>query len=342
MIREITSPNAWNTFLLNLNPNTFLQAWEWGQVQKEAGEDVLYLGIFESNQQIGACLVLTVHARRGTHFLIPHGPVFGNEELARKYLPEIIEYLTNTPDGYFPVALRIAPLLRITPENAAAFKNLGFRHAPMHVHAELTWMLDINKPEEELLAGMRKTTRHAIQKSQQAGVTVEITTDPIALSRFTPLYEQTKHRHDFVPYSPKLIESQFKIFTQSQSPNVGAYLAIARYQNEDVAAGIFFQFGTTVFYYHGASIKTSSRISPAQLLQWESIREARRRGATRYNFWGISRENEPKHPFAGITIFKKGFGGYALDYLHAQDLPLSNAYWKLWLIDTFRRVKRGF
>lgn len=352
MIREIHDASQWNSFLLNLSPNTFLQSWEWGQVQKESGEGVRYLGVFEGNQQIGACLTLTVHARRGAHFLVPHGPIFASEELARTYLPEIIAYLQSNARPLSSarqaataermMALRIAPLLRTTPENQSVFRQLHFRHAPMHVHAELTWMLDISKPEPELLAGMRKTTRHAIQKSQQAGVTVEVTTDEKALARFMPLYEQTKHRHDFVPYSSKLIQSQFRNFTQSSSPNVGAYLALAKHQNQDIAAGIFFQFGATVFYYHGASVKTSSRISPAQLLQWESIRAARRRGAKHYNFWGISRDDQPTHPFSGITTFKRGFGGYAIDYLHAQDLPLATGYWKLWLVEHLRRLKRGF
>lgn len=341
MIKEIDNSGAWNDFLLHLNPNTFLQSWEWGRVQKADGEEVKYLGIFENNLQIGSCLLLTINARRGRHFLIPHGPVFRSEEQVRKYLPEIVQYLRDTPDvsrsdssgvakrGSF-VALRIAPLLESTSENIALFRQLSFRPAPMHVHAELTWVLDISKPEEELLSDMRKTTRHAIKKAQQADVTIEVISDPSAIDRFYPLYEQTRERHDFVPYSKTNISRQLEL--------MNSYTAFARYQNEDIATGIFFQFGKTVFYYHGAS---NSRVSGAgQFLQWHSVLEAKRRGATLYNFWGIS--HQTNHPFTGITIFKTGFGGRAINYMHAQDLPLSWKYWKLWAADTYRKLKRGF
>lgn len=332
MIKEINDPKIWNDFLLKLNPNTFLQSWEWGQVQKADGEDVRYLGIFKNDKQIGACLLLTINARRGRHFLIPHGPVFPTEEQARKCLPEIIEFIRNTPEvaRSSPIALRISPLLESNSENVQTFRRLGFHSAPMHVHAELTWLLDINKSKEEILSGMRKTTRHAIKKAQQAGVELEIIRDSSAIDRFYPLYEQTRDRHDFVPYSKANITRQLEL--------MNFYAVLARHQNQDIAAGIFFQFGNTIFYYHGAS---NSRVSGAgQLLQWASIQEAQRRGAARYNFWGIS--DQPKHPFSGITVFKKGFGGYPVNHIHAQDLPLSLGYWKLWVADTYRKFKRGF
>lgn len=341
MLKEITSSMQWDEFVLSLNPNTFLQSWEWGQVQKNDGEDVKYLGIFEADQLVGACLLLTVKARRGRHFFIPHGPILKNENSLGKYLREIAEFCRQNQSG--EVALRISPLMLESQTNSSVFQKLGFRSAPMHVHAELTWVVGIDKSEDEVLNAMRKTTRQAIRKAEQAGVDVEIFSDSSALDRFWPLYQQTKDRHDFVPYSRKLLETQLQ--------HMNAFTAIASHEGQDVAAGIFFQFGRTVFYYHGASIKTSSKVSPAQLLQWKAIKEAKRRGATRFNFWGIApqqSEGPPKpwrrraHPFEGITVFKTGFGGYALNYMHAQDLPLSWKYWKLWTIDTYRKIKRGF
>lgn len=332
-VREISDSRAWNQFVLSLNPNTFLQSWEWGQVQQRTGEKVRYLGIFDGEVQIGAALIITVNARRGRFLLIPHGPLIDPRVLPRDVLITIVSFCRSIALQDNAVALRIAPLLETTPEHQKLFSDLGFRPAPIHIHAELTWVLDISKSEEALLAGMRKTTRHAVKKAQKEGVRVEIISNPSGLNRFWPLYEATKNRHGFVPFS--------KTFLQAQA-DVGGYFAIARHGNQDVAGAFLVHFGNTVFYYHGASLKLSSAIPAAQLLQWESIREAKRRGAFQYNFWGIARDDEPNHPFAGITVFKKGFGGYAIDYLHAQDLPLSLGYWKLWLVDSLRKWWRGF
>lgn len=345
---------TWNSFLLKHNFNTFLHSWQWGELQQQAGENVRYLGIFERNSppgrggvggggsekgsQIGAALLITVNAKRGRFILCPHGPLFIHDELITKYLALTIEEIKKYAQQDSAVAIRLAPLLVSTSENNQLFKQLDFRPAPLHVHTELTWMLDITPDEKTLLKNMRKTTRQAIKKAEQQNISIEITTDPKNIKRFWPLYTTTSQRHKFVPFGKKFLADQLRIFSESNN----CYTVFARRQNHDIAAAIFVHFGNTVFYHHGASLPLQPPLPAAQLLQWASIQEAKKRGATHYNFWGIAPENQPNHPFAGITIFKKGFGGYAVDYMHAQDLPLSLQYWKLWAIEQWRKSRRGF
>lgn len=306
--------------------------------QEQSEEKVVTLGFYEHEELIAVALLITVQARRGTHYLCPHGPIVKDAADMKEVIELLTTYCFELRTETSAVALRIAPLLENTSENRTLFQGLRFRPSPMHVHAELTWVLDISKAEDEILSEMRKTTRHAIAKAKKEHVSVEILTDVVALDRFLPLYEETKNRHGFVPFSKKDIASQVAIFGESNM----MFFAIATHKSEDVAVAICFQFGNTVFYYHGASKKISSTVPAAQLLQWEAIREAKKRGAIVYNFWGIARDDEPKHPFAGITVFKKGFGGYTMDYMHAQDYPLSWKYWVLWGIEMWRKKKRGF
>lgn len=337
-IKEISNQHEWNGFLEKLNPNTFLQSWEWGQLQKNTGENVRYLGFFKDNEQIGSALIITVNAKRGRFLLCPHGPIFQDGNDAHNLLPEFISFCKTLAKKDKAVAIRIAPLFISNENNINLFKKLDFRPAPLHVHAERTWNLDLSDNPDVILSQMRKTTRHAIKKAQQANVTVSISNNPESLNSFFSLYQSTRQRHGFIPFTKKFLDQQFQLFSKKNR----LYIAAARYNNENVAAAILIQFGNTVFYHHGASIPLPSKISASQLLQWESILEAKHRGASRYNFWGISPNNNKSHPFAGITVFKQGFGGYALDYMHAQDLPTSLLYWKLWTIDKYRQYKRGF
>ncbi|MFH1353893.1 MAG: peptidoglycan bridge formation glycyltransferase FemA/FemB family protein [bacterium] len=338
MIKEITDEYRWNKFLLTLEPNTFLQSWQWGQLQKQSGEGVRYLGFFAQDKLFGAALLITVNAKRGRHLFCPHGPVFQNEEDTINYLPEFNDYCKKLAKQDKAIALRIAPLLITNQQNTAAFQDLGFRPAPLHVHAECTWNLDISPDEDKLISNMRKTTRHAIRKAQNLSVKIDIMTDSGITERFLPLYHATESRHQFTAFSKDFIHKQVNIFSQGNN----IFAVFASHQSQDIAAAILIQFGPTVFYHHGASSKYNNQPPASHLVQWEAIKEARRRGATRYNFWGISPENKPGHPFTGITIFKQGFGGYALDYMHAQDLPLSPLYRKLWLVETLRKLRRGF
>ncbi len=335
-IREITTKEAWDAYLLPLAPNTFLQSWEWGQVQQREGEKVWYLGLYDGSVQVGISVVLGVHARRGNYFLIPHGPIIPDEKYTAPALQEIAAYVRNT--GFPAVALRVAPLLESAPQRDELFAKLGFRSAPLHIHAELTWVLQCSQPEEQLLSGMRKTARHAIRRAEKEGVLIEVLTDASGFERFWPLYETTTSRHGFVPFTRSFIAAQVEEFSKQGR----VYMPVATYRGKDVAAAIMIHYADTVFYYHGASLKIEGNVPAAHLLHWRSIQEAKRRGATRYNFWGIARDDEKNHPFAGITVFKKGFGGEAMNYMHAQDLPLSLGYWKLWAIEMLRKLKRGF
>ena len=69
--------------------------------------------------------------------------------------------------------VRVRPELVDSGENKKRFKDLGFRSAPMHLHAENTGVLDITKSEEEILAGMRKNTRYSVRKSMKMKLSFE-------------------------------------------------------------------------------------------------------------------------------------------------------------------------
>src|SRR3989344_1522036 len=198
-IRPISDSKTWSEFLHAQRPNTFLQSWHWKEVQEADGEEVSLMGFYDGEDLVGVALVIFVRAKRGHHYLVPHGPIVKEE----KYFGEVIRLLTTyclQQRTKTAVALRIAPLAENTLENQKMFQKAGFVPSPLHVHAELTWVLDIAHPEEELLAGMRKTTRHAIKKAQAEGVNIEVSADISALERFWPLYEATKDRHGFVPF----------------------------------------------------------------------------------------------------------------------------------------------
>jgi peptidoglycan pentaglycine glycine transferase (the first glycine) len=337
-LQEIHDAEAWNTLLSSLKPNTFLQSWEWGQLQQTVGEGVRYLSIQHDNQSVGALLLLTVNAKRGRFLFCPHGPLMRDEASTRQALRSLLPELKKMATTDHACAIRISPLLVVSPENETLFRELGFRPAPLHMHTELTWMLDITKSEEELLRDMRKTTRQAIRKATAAGIKTEIHTTADALSRFWPLYSATRQRHQFVPFAETFLRQQFELFARNNQ----VYIVLATHEGKDVAGAIFIQHGSTVFYHHGASVKLPAAVPASQVVQWASIQEAQRRGATHYNFWGIAPKDKLKHPFAGITTFKTGFGGYAIDYMHAQDLPLTLGYWKLWAVEMWRKFRRGF
>ncbi len=50
-------------------------------------------------------------------------------------------------------------------------------------------------------------------------------------------------------------------------------------------------------------------------VQWAMMREARTRGARRHDLWGVAPANAgPDHPWHGVGLFKKGFGGHEVTW----------------------------
>ena len=54
----------------------------------------------------------------------------------------------------------------------------------MHLHAQLTSQIDITKSEEELIANMRKNTRHEIRKAEKEKINVTTSADPKDMRKF--------------------------------------------------------------------------------------------------------------------------------------------------------------
>jgi len=105
-------------------------------------------------------------------------------------------------------------------------------------------------------------------------------------------------------------------------------------------AGALMVFCSGVGFYHqAASLEKYAKLSIPYLLQWEAIKEAKKRGCKMYDFWGYV-DPKSKHPWAGPTLFKMGFGGKPYLYVKTQDLPLSWRYWPTYIFERLRRVKR--
>lgn len=333
----IENESVWEKFLTEVQPHTFLQAWKWGLQYELSGSKIFRLGIFRQEELVGVALLIKIAARRGSFLLCPHGPLVKKGEKVETVLPKLVEKTTELAKQERCDFIRFCPLLEKTEAHTALYKKIGFRNAPIHMHPELSWMLDLTKPEEELLKEMRKTTRYLIKKTEKDGVEIVMSTNPDDIELFWPVYQETVNRQHFTPFSKTYLRQEFELFSQD---NQAAFF-FGKYQGEVIAAAIIIFYGGSAFYHHSGSVHTFDKIQASYLLQWRVIQEAKQRGHQFYNFWGIAPEGRPKHPWAGLSLFKKGFGGFAEEYVHAQDKPLTSKYRVNYLIETARRLKRG-
>jgi lipid II:glycine glycyltransferase (peptidoglycan interpeptide bridge formation enzyme) len=338
-VREVNDKKDWEAFVLSGENKDFLHSWNWGEFNKSFNDKIFRFGVYDKNELKALFLVIKVTARRGRFLFIPHGPIVNKSNIKdqnEKLWECIFGYLKDLAVKENCSFVRVSPLMENSKENMEIFKNAGFRDAPIHMmHPEISWILDVSKAEDEILKGMRKTTRNLVRRAEKDGVKVTESKDIKDIDKFYKVHDQTVSRHGFTPFSKNYLLNEFAAF----SPDGGISVFFAEYNSEVLSSAVIVFYGDSAFYHHGASL--ASKVPASYSLMWEIIKEAKKRGCRYLNFWGIAPEGVKNHPWAGLTLFKMGFGGYKEEYLHAQDLIVKPSYWINYMVEKVRRITRN-
>lgn len=358
-IRHATDHAAWEAIVTAQRFASFLQSWTMGEVYRDIGQEPIRLVAEENGFAVGVCQAIVVPARRGKHLMVQYGPLVRDEATLLALLDALKDEARSRGCSF----IRVSPFWLDVDPLAKSLRAHGAVDSPMHLLSEYTWYIPLTandrwaghddpgarRTPEDILAGMRKTTRNLVGRAEREGVTVAASDRPLEdLETYFALQEETRKRHGFVPYRDAYIRAQVKHF----APKGQAIVYVARYRDEIVAASVHMRYAGIVSYHHGASTHKHAKIPASYLLQWTAIRDALERGDAIYNFWGIAPRKigedgketiiDPKHPFAGVTTFKTGFGGNPLPLTHCADLPLTGGYRLTRAFEVFRKWKRGF
>lgn len=335
-VKIIEDKEEWENFLQKHEEANFLQSWYWGEFHIGLGKTVQRTGFFEKEKLIGAMLSVVESAKRGKYLTIPGGPIIDwkNKSLVKSSFLEMKKIATQNNC----VFVRIRPQLVEDDFSLKVFRENDARVSPMHLTADLTHQLDLSKPEEELLSEMRKATRYEIRKAEKIGVKIESSKEDSIIKGFYDLQLETAKRQKFVPFSYEFFAEQFKVFFDSDN----ALVYTASFESKILAQAFIIFYGNEAVYHYGVSTEEGRRYPGAYLIQWEAIKEAKRRGMKKYNFWGVAPEGNKTHRFAGVSLFKRGFGGEDVQYLSAHDLVVNYPKYLLNLaVESVRRRLRG-
>lgn len=336
-VKTVENQTEWDEFVTAHPDANFLQSWDFYEFYFSRGFDIVRRGVYdENNQLVGVYAGEVEPAKRGRHLAVAGGPIFDwtNQEIKNLIFSDMKQQAKKLKCTF----VRVRPQLQNTPENAKIFQQLGFRKAPMYLSVEFAGVLNLENSEEEILKNMRQRLRRALRKAEKNQIAIEKTSDPKAIHDFYQIELQTAKRHDFYAFSEDFLTKQFAAFAKNDE----AVLYIAKLNGEILAENFMIFYGNEASYHYGVSSELGTKYSGAPLLHMEAMRDARKRGIKRYNFWGIVDENDTKHRFYGVSVFKRGFGVEELKYLEARDLVLDKIsyYTKTLPIETLRRKVR--
>jgi len=201
--------------------------------------------------------------------------------------------------------------IRIEPESEETFSAIrnavsGVRivKAPHDMQPRETFVVDLSPSEEELFAGMKPKTRYNVRVAGKRGVNVVVSTERRYVDAFIRLVTGTADRKGIVPH-PK---GYYEAMCEALLGENGKIFAGEK-DGEIIAANLVVFHGDTATYLHGGSDDRFRADMAPFLLQWEAMREAKRRGCAWYDFGGVNMAEleAGKGKWLGITRFKVGF-----------------------------------
>ncbi len=347
--KEITDKYHWNNFVegfpwseSGVPRATFIQSFEWIDFQKSLGKEAYAFGVTEGDNLTAAAAVVVVKAKRGKYLYIRNGPVldWNNKELM-KFLMDKLKEFAKSKGLWFA---RISPLIETGTSEEQALRNLNGKPNPMHdVDALDTWLLDVRKEEEEILKDAKKKNRYEIRKSLSEGedglnLEVEISGSSEKIEDFYSILNDTVQRQKWNAYSLDYIKNEFDAFAKDNRST----LILVKKDGVNIAGGIFIHYAHQTTYHYGASLSEYNKIPGPYRVIWEALREAKKRQIPFLNFWGISPENKPDHPWVGLTRFKMKFPGFAQRWTHSIDIPLSPFYYFTNTIERIDKNRKGY
>ena len=101
--------------------------------------------------------------------------------------------------------LTVEPEAELRGGVVGALRPSGYRPSPAQLQSSATVLVDLEGPEEALLARMSSTWRRYVRKAAREGVTVRQGT-AADLPRFYELYLETSERDRFIPRPRNYIE----------------------------------------------------------------------------------------------------------------------------------------
>jgi len=315
MLREITDKIEWEKLheARTVSSGHFLQSWDWGEFQASLGRKVLR---FAGDGSLAQIVELPLPLGR-KYWFCPKGPILGTGRWTVDNAS--VKELKSRARAAGAVFLRIEP-----PENPTAKNDPLGVITVRTINPSGTSIIDLSKTEDELLAAMHSKTRYNIHVSEKHGVAVSAwhVGRGTSFDRIWKLFEETAKRDRFRLHPRGYYEKQIKI------PGIEVFGA--EHEDKLLAAAIIIFFGDTATYLHGASSNEMRNVMAPHALHWAIIKRAKESGMKYYDLWGIS--DDQKSGWAGITRFKRGFGGADVFSPGTFDLPVSNFWYSVYTL----------
>lgn len=312
-------PDNWDEQQQKLN-SSVLQSAEWAKFQQSLGRRV-YFDEAKTWSWVGFERI-----SKGLRYLmLPYGPTIRDDKKA--CLDSIIK--TATEAGFDFV--RIEPIGTI---DAQDLKDLHAREIK-EVDPQHTQLISLDIPLDQLRMNLRSGHRNPVNTATKRKVKVYSSQDSAELPDFLNLMHETAKHAGIKNYD----DSYYQQLVATLMPSSVAKFYVATVNGKKASVSIIYDWNGTRYYASAGNDQILNRASQASVVNvWTMIADAKKAGMHTFDLWGVAPESaSPSHKWAGISNFKRGFGGNTVGTIGTWDIPLRKTKYKAY--EVYRKLR---
>jgi len=255
----------------------------------------------------------------------PYGP----HALSIEAMKEALAFLRETAQSEGLAYVRIEPTQLLT-ENE--MRSLGCIKTPHDFQPSLTNVLDLSRNTDDLVSNMDYEMRRLSRQLDQRGFSFEITYDASDMSDFFEMMKTTADRSSAVLRDSDYLKKTVEVLGPTKTAGI-AYASVA---GRRVSGALFYDDleNKTRYYMHAGSNQEARKVggNPATVLYL--IFNAKESGLEKFDFYGVSPQEDKSHRWAGFSKFKRDFGGTDVQYSGTWEMPVKKLSYAL-----FRKLR---
>ncbi len=331
--------------------SSFCQSSSWAKIKKKTGWISYFVGVKENDKVIACALILGKKIYLNKYiFYSPRGLLldYKNKKLLKFFTDHIKTFLKNKGG----IILKIDPLIMYKHHDNSGnyvsdgFSNqsiidslvkLGFEHngftKDILEDTQFRWSycLDVDKPMEEILKGMNQRARRCIRKCEKYPLeVVDVNKDNI--KDFKDIMQHTAERQNRFDRSLEYyqrMKDEFgdrvkmiiiyldrdKFLSDFTNDKLFNTVKNEKRNKIPISAGLFVFDPDRLNYLYGGTYSHYMHLMAQYKLQMSMINACREKNLPIYDFGGISGDFNEHNPMYGVFGFKRGFGGYVVEYI---------------------------
>lgn len=330
LVQEVTLAE-WKAFCAARPDVHLFQTATWAGVRTFFHQTARWFLVYNSAYPVAGAQVFTLSKWGNSIQYVPGGPLWAAENTANSLLLQAIVHKARANGS---LCVRIEPNYTLQEDFSDRQELLAIEkfQAAQRIVPTASVYVDLSSLEQQLYHGFARKHKRSIQRALKQQVVIQAMTDPVQLSIFYAILQETSKRNGNFNIFPLSYYQHVwhKIAEQAEGKRL---LLIANYQGTPVATVLILAIADRCYALYGGATITGLQCCASHLLQWEAIRWAKAQNCKIYDFFGVPQaclQGNDDSTMVGLYHYKMGFGGYPVAYVNAYDYLIKRLHYYLW------------